>query len=562
MSRIFSGLLVLAFALCLHPAQAQQQASGSAPSVQPGSYEGLVALHAELQDYMVPRFTTGVVLVSGGRIGEEYSDALMARRLAGLASFEQRLAAMPVRQWPAARQVDWLVVKSLLNGYRFNVEVLRPWRRDPGFYLDPLMRVAFTELPASGAGLSRIEEQLRAVPPMLQAARDTLRDVPADFADLAIRNLERSDGVNHYHPVRDTPPDGIIGWYDDLLARARNAQPGLAPTAAAARDAVAAFRDWLRRERPRMAARAGVGPARLQWYLTHVRMVPYSTGEMLTLAQREHERLSAALALTRHRNRNLPEIAISTSRQEQEAKVAAVDAALREFLRREQILTVPDDIGPLRANAPFIARAEGPNFWERIQWRDPIPDHLHATIPGHGFDGALARRDTRPIRSTYADGVRVEGWAMYLEEAMPLAGALEGRSPRVAEYIGIFGIFRATRVHADIYMQHNRWTVAQAVDHMRRMTPWLDEDVARVDAEIYLRRPPGYGLSYLIGKLQVEALLAEEARRLGERFKLGEFHDRFLAAGRLPIALIRYEMTGDPASVAPFWQTPAIPAAN
>jgi uncharacterized protein (DUF885 family) len=97
---------------------------------------------------------------------------------------------------------------------------------------------------------------------------------------------------------------------------------------------------------------------------------------------------------------------------------------------------------------------------------------------------------------------------------------------------------------------------------MRAATPWLDEDVARVDAEIYLRRPPGYGLAYTIGKLQMDALLAARARQLGDRFVLRDFHDQFLAAGRLPIALIRYEMTGEREQVARFWRTPPIPAAD
>lgn len=35
-----------------------------------------------------------------------------------------------------------------------------------------------------------------------------------------------------------------------------------------------------------------------------------------------------------------------------------------------------------------------------------------------------------------------------------------------------------------------------------------DTDAARVDAGIYLRRPPGYGLAYTIGKVQTHALLA------------------------------------------------------
>ncbi|MEO0974072.1 MAG: DUF885 family protein, partial [Pseudomonadota bacterium] len=59
-----------------------------------------------------------------------------------------------------------------------------------------------------------------------------------------------------------------------------------------------------------------------------------------------------------------------------------------------------------------------------------------------------------------------------------------------------------------------------------------------------LRRPPGYGLGYLIGMLQMQALLADRAQQLGDRFVLKDFHDEFLAVGRLPIALIRYEMTG------------------
>ena len=135
-------------------------------------------------------------------------------------------------------------------------------------------------------------------------------------------------------------------------------------------------------------------------------------------------------------------------------------------------------------------------------------------------------------------------------------------SPRADEFMMLFGIFRAARVPADIYMQHNRWSVAEAVDSMRAETEWLDEDVARVDAEIYLRRPPGYGVAYTIGKLQMDALLADAAMRLGEDFSLQEFHDDFMAAGRLPIALIRYEMLDEPDEVALFWDTPPIPPAE
>ena len=541
------------------PAHAAQSSAIEAPRVA-GRHADLVKLHDELQAYMVPAFTSGVVLESGARVGQSYGDQAMAGKLAGLAALEQRLAAMPVASWSRAEQVDWLAVTSMLNGYRFNLEVLRPWKRDPGFYLDPLMKVAFTDVPVKGDKLAKLQGDLAAIPPMLAHARANLTEVAGDFADLAILNLERSDGVNHYHPYRAVPPAGMIGWYDDLLARARTQQPELVPTAKAARFAIADFRDWLKAERPRMAAPGGVGNARLQWFLTHVRMVPYGVDELMTLAQREHERMTAALALTRHRNRNLPRIALSKSKAEQEAKVAETDRKLREFMVREQIVTIPDFVGPLGANTPYIERPSGPNFWEKIQFRDPIPDHLHAVIPGHRFDAAIAARDTRPIRRVFSDGIRAEGWAMYLEEAMMTAGAID--NPRAEEFIYLFGIFRAARVLADIQMQRNRWTVSQAVAAMRAATPWLDEDVARVDAEIYLRHPPGYGLAYLAGKLQMDALLAEESARLGESFSLRDFHDRFLAAGRLPIALIAYEMSGQGSDLEAMWRTPPIPPAS
>jgi hypothetical protein len=548
--RFILGILALLWASSTLQAQAPD-----------ADYDRLVALHEELREYMLPGFTAGVVMDSGARIGDVYADELMTQKLAGLGALETKLAALPVETWSRAGQVDYLAVKSILNGYRFNLEVLRPWKRDPGFYLDPLMAVAFTEVTGSEEDIAKLRARLRQVPPLLASAQGNLTEVAGDFADLALHNLENSDGVNHYHPYRPVPPAGIIGWYDDLLARSTAARPDLVADVVAARDAVVGFRDWLRAGRAQMTAPGGVGAERYDWYIRHVRMIPLTAAEMLTLAEREHERMTAALALLRHRNRGEPALTLSQSAAEQAGKVAATDKAVRRFLTEQDIVTIPDFVGELGSNTPYIERPGGPNFWEQIQFRDPIPDHLHAVIPGHRFDAVLAARDTRPIRSSYSDGGRAEGWATYLEEALMLAGATSDR-PRADEFMQLFGIFRAARVPADIAMQQNRWTVAEAVNSMRARTPWLDEDVARVDAEIYLRRPPGYGIAYTIGKLQMDALLADRASQLGEAFSLREFHDAFLAAGRLPIALVRYEMTGAGEEVALFWKTPPVPSAR
>jgi len=55
---------------------------------------------------------------------------------------------------------------------------------------------------------------------------------------------------------------------------------------------------------------------------------------------------------------------------------------------------------------------------------------------------------------------------------------------------------------------------------------------------------------------QIEQLLAEESLRLGEEFDLAKFHDDFLAAGTIPVSLIRWEMTGKDDQVKTFFSRP------
>ena len=167
---------------------------------------------------------------------------------------------------------------------------------------------------------------------------------------------------------------------------------------------------------------------------------------------------------------------------------------------------------------------------------------MHAVIPGHRFDMAVKERDERPIRGPFSDSGRIEGWALYLEEMFLQAGLLDDL-PRTRELFYIFQIARAARNRAEVGLHTNEFTILDAARFMVDRTPMMEESAARVDAEIYLREP-GYGISYQMGKIQIDQLLADRAIQLGDRFNLKEFHDQFLAAGMIPISLIRWEMTG------------------
>ncbi|MEJ2385010.1 MAG: DUF885 family protein [Xanthomonadales bacterium] len=460
-SRLLSMLLSTALLGSGLAAPGLTRAASDGPPAGTGNYAELVELFDEFLAFR-----------DSADAGADFSADVVTRRHERMQRFQARIDDMNVVSWNPAQQVDYLAVRSRLDQYDFTLQRTRPWARDPGFYVDRMLWVTFTELPVTGAERDAFLERIRAIPLLVDAAQDQLDDVAADYADLAIHNLSHADGVGHGHPYRAVPPAGVLGWYDDLLERAA-AQPELIEDIRAARNAVRRFDAWLKEMRPGWTAAAGVGEAAFDWYLKHVKLMPWTSAELVVLGRRELDRLWAVYALERHRNRALPELEPAASAEEYAQRIDATDRRIRQFLSRQQIITVPDDIGELETNAPWIVRPGGRNFWEEIQFRDPAPDHLHAVIPGHRFDAIMKQRVDHPIRSRIDSGARAEGWATYLEEAMLQAGLFEDQ-PRVRELIQIFGIFRAARVPADVWLQTRRMDVGQVVEYWLARVPYLE----------------------------------------------------------------------------------------
>ena len=522
-----------------------------------GSYEEFVALFEEFLLWKDPARARGDIPnrdIAGNatEVYPDYSEQAVNERRNKMDAFQARLEDMSVIDWSLHEQADYLAVRSRFDQHDFTLNVSRPWSRDPGFYVDQMLRITFTDLPLGDAETEVLRTKLQAISLLVEQAKNNLTEVASDYADLAIFNLTNSDGVGHGYPYRATPPAGVIGWYKDFQQRAAGEQPNLLGDIGEAQGAVEGFYGWLTEHRSSMTGQAGVGRERFDWYLKHVKLMPYNADQIVTLGKRELDRLWSVYALEQHRNRNLPTIDLPATPEEYASRIASTDKRIREFLVQNEIITIPEYINELSTNVPWIVRPNGPNFWEQVQFRDPTPDHLHAVIPGHRFDGVVERNNTHPIRGKMTSGARAEGWGVYLEEGMMNAGLIDDL-PRVRELIYIFGIFRAARVPADVWLQLNEMSVTEVVDWWIERTPWLDENVARVDAEIYLRRPPGYGLGYTVGMLQMQQLLADRKRQLDDRFVLKEFHDEFMAKGRIPLSLIRWEMTGLDDEVSDLW---------
>ena len=70
----------------------------------------------------------------------------------------------------------------------------------------------------------------------------------------------------------------------------------------------------------------------------------------------------------------------------------------------------------------------------------------------------------------------------------------------------------------------------------------MSGNLVRGEQHLYLQQP-AYGTSCLIGKIETDKL-AERRRQLDDGFTMKRFTDEFIAAGLVPISLLRWELTG------------------
>lgn len=533
----FTSCLMALLVICM-PA-----AADDAPSPATNDYAGLVKLFQEFRAFAPPHVRDGV---------PDYTAAAMAQQAEDLKGFMQRLAAIDDSQWPVSQRVDYMIVLAEMRGLEFQHRVVRPWQRDPAFYsttnlgFGPKIQGAMSipKLPLSKEDAATYRVKLAAVPKILEQARGNLTDARGDLARLAIvqKQIERN-------------------VYDQLARDLAKSNPQLQREAARARDATDKFLGWLKQTEAQLPPHAGIGREDYDWYLKHVLLFPYTWEEMRVIAQREYERSLAFLKIEEHRHHGAPMIEPATTLEEFERRRAQADADLLRFLRHEQIMTVPDWLVPPVGEGPYVLPTDrdpnnkGPfaepikrHFFRETEDRDPRPLRAH-NLPGHQLDQMMIERDKRSIRGQhllyFIGGTRAEGWAFYLEEFIQQAGFLDDR-PQTREINYILQTKRAARVLPELMLHANLWTYDEALKSLTSRTPyWMgpNDSIARFDLELYLRQP-GYGIGYYMGKVQLEALLAERGAALGHDFDLKKFHDDFLAAGVIPISLIRWEMTG------------------
>ena len=522
-------------------APSKEAASGTTTST---SYDDLVVLFKDWREFEQPKMVKGI---------PDYTSQAMAIQHRELAGYQQRLAAISTAGWPVSEKVDHHLVRAEMNGLDFDHRVRKQWEQNPAFYT--MIFAAQSDVPAhegpvihgwidlwtykyplSDADATELAKRIGNVAPLLTQAQGNLVGNARDLWRMGIRSIKKQSA-----DLAELA-NKVAGVSDELDA-----------AIVMAREATDNFRVWLEAEADSKTGPSGVGVNNYTWYLQNVHLVPYTWEQQEALMLRELHRSHASLRLEEHRNRKLPPLSRISNAKDYDRRFNAAVTEYMAFLENEEILSVRDyDDGALRARIGKFSPVEGDalrGFFSEVSYRDELVMRTHGY---HWFD--LARMEREPHASSIRRmpslsniyDARSEGIATGMEEMMMHAGLFDDR-PQARELIWILLAQRAARALGGLRMHSNEYTIEEASQFAAKWTPrgWMPEDSETVYGEqhLYLQQP-GYGTSYLIGKIEIEKLMAERALQLGDTFTLKGFMDDFHSVGVIPVSLARWELVG------------------
>ncbi len=516
-------------------------ATATGAVIQSTRYQELAALFSEWRTFQRPTLVNGV---------PDYTPAAMAAQQKALAGYRSRLAAIDPSGWPIPQQVDYHVVRAEMNGLDFDQRVRRPWANNPAFYVtifpsesdQPAREGPFAlgavelwsyRFPLSAEDAAAIGKGVRAIPGLLAQARANLVGNGKDLWVHGARDMRQQSADLKALAARLTPKESA-----------------LAQDVERARTATDEFAAWLEQESASKTGPSGIGIENYDWYMKNVMFVPYTWRELVTIMERELARAQSSLALEEIRNAGLPALEPVASAEEFVRRFNEAVTAYIAFLRDKKIMTVRDYMD-LALRARVGRFSPGPReFFAEVDYRDR---QIMRTHDYHWFD--KARMVHLPHASPIRRGAllynifitRTEGLATGWEEMMMHAGMFDAR-PRSRELIYILLAQRAARALGDLKMHGEQapieTTAAFTATHTPRGWLRLDANLVRFEQHLYLQQP-GYGISYVVGKIEAEKLLADRKRQLGDRFTMLQFVDELDAAGLVPMSLLRWELTGE-----------------
>jgi len=519
---------------------------------------------------------------------EDYSRAGVEAEIKALNQVRGKIAGFTANGVTAEQHADHELLLHEIDGRLLELEQIRNWEKNPDRYASGITYSAFLIMSRKFAPP---EERLRSViarerlmPEVFNAARANLNNPPKVYTEVALQQLS---GIIQFFQ-QDVP--GAFKEVKDrkLLGEFRQ-------TNQAVIDALSAYQKWLLDDLlPHSNGDFRIGAENYRKKLRFDEMVDMPLEELLKLGYAD----------LRHNQQWLEETASRIDPSKTPEQVLAdlqgnypppdhllqtmrdLFGNLRGFIEREHIVTIPSPVLPIVEETPPFMRAltfasmDTPGPYEHtakeaffnvtVPEKDWTPQHvrefmaqfnydtltavaIHEAYPGHYVQFLWVQKAPSRVRKLVGSSSNAEGWAHYCEQMMLDEGyGKPGNGAGDTKYLKLRlgqlqdALLRSARYIAGIEMHAGKMTLEQAVEFFVK-----EGYQSRAVAETEARRgasDPTY-LVYTLGKLQILKLREDYKQKMGARFSLQEFHDRFLQQGFPPVKIVRQAMLGDDSPV-------------
>jgi len=491
-----------------------------------------------------------------------------------LAGYLRRLDEIKQDTLTPVERLEHRMLTSNLQARMFDLEVIRPWERNPQYYSDLIAsslagQTLFSHAPAPERA-RRVLSKLRQTPRLIQAARDNIKEPPGIFVKVGIETMK-----------------GALKFIDHELPRAfadlddMHVLGDLADAQTEASQAVGAYIQELEAMGPKARASFRLGREKFEQKLRLEEGISLPVDRLLTIALRELNATQEAFRTIAGRiNGGDPLEAWSKTKAEHPQPGQLVNVGrqqldeLSTFLERQSLITIPHgeeiavaptpdfyrwSFASMWTPGPFEAKPSRAYYyltdvdpsWTAERQEEHLRDYnfptlwsisIHEVFPGHFLHYQHLRRVESKARKSimFSPASFVEGWAHYCEQMMVEAGF--GRRDygiqlgQLAE-----ALIRLARFVVCIRLHAEDMSVEQGVRFFREEA-FMEEASARREAERGTFDPTY--LVYSVGKLMLLKLRQDLKQQQGKAFSLREFHDTLLGNGTAPFWLHRQLMLG------------------
>ena len=486
----------------------------------------------------------------------------------------------------ADEQVDRRILLGIIDGWLLEQQTLENWRRNPMQYAaalaDGIHDLMTKESAPAPVRMRYIIAKLRAVPKLIAAARANIQNPPRLFAE---RGAAMMRGAAE-----------MLGRDLDL-AFSGEPNPRLRDSLRRAADVVIpvvnAYATYLERDvAPRATGDFTIGGANLARRYRAEEMIDTPLDQLVAIGERDLRAQQAAFRAAAARlapgkdplatwlfvRRNHPPMGgvVAATQAIVDSLTGFVSShGIASVPRGERVIVAPAlpfDLGfaSMHASPPLEpkpvksvfyitdARPDMPaqqreEWLERYNYASLSNTAAHEAMPGHWLHSVYMRKTPGKIRRIWIGlnpfpqpSSGQDGWAHYAEQLV-LDEGYDNGDPRLRLAQVSDALTRICRLLSGIKVHTKVWTLADA-QRCFETDAYVAAPAAKREAE-RAAYDPTYG-GYFLGKRAIIKLRADYAARLGSKFNLRDFHERFMTNGIAPIKAQRMLLLpGDTSSV-------------